>query len=231
MLRNYVFLHIPKTGGTSLRTAIVQSFEKKGYLVIYDYVNHEISTPWLRSAATSGDAGALVRNNVEHAKEMLLIGHFPASKFISSFHPASFFTFLREPFAQIYSNYNHHVSHHGYTKTFEEFIATPLFQNIQWRLCNKLDISEIGFVGLLEQVEDDLPRLVEFLGIPLELKHRNVGNYALNSDLVREKYEAMVQKFNPLDFELYEHAKAVVADKRKRAEEKIGGGVVNATRV
>jgi hypothetical protein len=71
--RDIVFMHIPKTAGTSLRFALAAQAGKRA--VLLDYGPAPETSPVLRDPAVAAD----LRAHVAAPQGLLLAGHFPVS--------------------------------------------------------------------------------------------------------------------------------------------------------
>lgn len=207
MQRDLVFLHVPKTGGSAVRTALVRACRNRR--VLFDYgAEEKQTTPALREALY-GDgrtAGGLsLRRQLDDRRGLLLIGHFHAQKYWDAFHPDSFVTFLRDPIDRLISEYNHYVERYGADLELEAFIETRRFSRHVTDLFRGVDPAEFGFVGFTETFEDDLRALSQRLGRPLVGVRENEGAY---DPAVREKasdpdFRRRVRRFVSADHDLY----------------------------
>lgn len=179
MQRDLVFLHVPKTGGTAVRTALVHACRDRR--VLFDYgAKEKQTTPALRAALYAGERtgdGVTLRRSLDDRRGLLLVGHFKAEKYWDAFHPDSFVTFLRDPIDRLISEYNHHVERRGLTTPIEEFVEQSLFRRHVSALFRGVDPAEFGFVGFTETFEDDLRALSDRLGRPLAAVRENEGAY------------------------------------------------------
>jgi hypothetical protein len=179
MLRDCVFLHVPKTGGTAVRTALVRGCRDRR--VLFDYgAAEKQTTPALREAlygdGREGD-GERLRRHLDDRRGLLLVGHFKAAKYWDAFHPESFVTFLRDPIDRLISEYNHYVERRGLATPIEEFLDTTLFRRHVTYLFRGVDPAEFGFVGFTETFEEDMRALSAKLGRPLSAVRENEGAY------------------------------------------------------
>src|SRR5690348_12726604 len=107
MRRDVVFMHIPKTAGTSLRLALEQTL--KDHLVLRDYGDEPETTPELYELVYQRGRLCEFRERFnEKDRGILLTGHFPtvegnrsaprgAARYWEYFNAESFITFLRHP--------------------------------------------------------------------------------------------------------------------------------------
>lgn len=203
----YLFVHIPKTAGTSFRLAVEQAFDGR---VAYDYA---------RKATETSDG---VRRFVYDRKDMagldgwlagersvMLGGHFHFAKYAALFPPERVITFLREPLARIVSEHEHALRHHGFDGTLLDFASKPRNQNLQSGMLEGVPLEAAAFVGITERYGESLRLLKRRLGWELPALVRNVnpratqlaGSYPLEPDV-----EEQLKAWNPLDIALYERA-------------------------
>lgn len=207
MQRDIVFLHVPKTGGSAVRTALVRGCRDRR--VLFDYgAEEKQTTPALRDAlygeGHTGD-GVTLRRHLDDRRGLLLIGHFNAVKYWDAFHPSSFVTFLRDPIDRLISEYNHHVERYGATLELEAFVATTRFARHVSYLFRGVDPAEFGFVGFAETFDDDMRTLSQWLGRPLTATRENEGTYVPG---LREKasdpdFRKHVRRLVATDHDLY----------------------------
>jgi hypothetical protein len=207
MQRDIVFLHVPKTGGSAVRTALVRGCRDRR--VLFDYgAAEKQTTPALRDAlyrdGEVGD-GVTLRRHLHDRRGLLLAGHFKAAKYWDAFHPDSFVTFLRDPIDRLISEYNHHAERHGLASPIEEFLEKSLFRRHVSALFRGVDPAEFGFVGFTETFEDDIRALSVRLGRPLAAERENEGAYRPD---VREKagdpaFRQYVRRLVADDHDLY----------------------------
>lgn len=179
MLRDLVFLHVPKTGGTAVRNALVRACRDRR--VLYDYGAAEKRTsPVLRAALYGDDGegdGTLLRRRLDDRRGLLLLGHFHATKYWDAFHPESFVTFLRDPIDRLISEYNHYAERGEVEIPIEDFVEKTRYARHVTYLFRGVDPAEFGFIGFTETFEDDLRALSAKLGRPLEAVRENEGAY------------------------------------------------------
>ncbi len=207
MPRDIVFLHVPKTGGSAVRTALVGGCRDRR--VLFDYgADEKQTTPALRDALSADGRpgqGASLRRHFGDRRGLLLIGHFQADKYWDAFHPDSFVTFLRDPIDRLISEYNHHVERYGAELELEAFIATTRFSRHVSNLFRGVDPAEFGFVGFTDTFEDDLRALSSRLGRPLVAVRENEGTYApgLREKAGDPEFRKQVRRFVAVDHAIY----------------------------
>ncbi|MBV9993338.1 MAG: sulfotransferase family 2 domain-containing protein [Alphaproteobacteria bacterium] len=205
MRRDVVFVHIPKTAGSSLRAMLERA--ARDHTVLRDYGKAKETTPELYDLVHAKGDVAAFRETFGRKKGILLSGHFPARRYWDFFNAESFVTFLRDPVDRVVSEYNHFVNHHGWTRGFEAFVTAPQYRNAMTRHLAGVDLESFGYIGLMESFESDLPRLCAYLGAELPLQRRNRGDY---SELpLPDGHRETIAALNADDAALYERVRAM----------------------
>ena len=152
-----VFLHIPKTAGTSLRRMMDQAFW---------------GHPILNVPGGGPRRERIDRMPQSHFDRYSVYrGHF-LPEFSRRVRNPFLFTFLRRPEDHLLSYYYHYLSLGLMTQTLEAFLEDSSSDNIMTRsLAGKpsaedaIDaLAAMDFVGLTEEFEEDATRLFEALG-------------------------------------------------------------------
>ncbi|MBC3764920.1 sulfotransferase family 2 domain-containing protein [Neptunicella marina] len=193
-----LFVHIPKTAGTSLREALVEVYGEKNF--VSDYGPQEKIT------------NQLVLNNYYNQKDMYqfidagveaIYGHFSVSRYLNLSNCLNLITFVRNPLERIVSEYKHVRRYSGFEGSFDEFISMPRMVNSQSQFLNGVPWSAIGFVGVAEHYEKSIELLESRLNKG-KLRHKKV-NTASKRDLFvpTESDVQSVIKLNQKDIELY----------------------------
>ena len=218
-----IFLHIPKTAGTTMRGLIVEQYDADRVAAIYEHQHID-------------EAGFSALPVQEKNKLDVLIGHFGYG-----FHrhlegcsrPYRYATFVREPMQRFLSLYNHlaNVQFKGSPPDFWSLLRGPApwrFNNYQTRMISgvnpevgqcsleMLDIAieriekEFDFVGVTELFNESLVVASEKWG--WELRPYKIRNTAsrfkadFRSHLSGEDMEVFIDR-NSLDIKLYDYCK------------------------
>ena len=162
-----VFVHIPKTGGTSVAVAFLSrhglTYDERAPLLMRPRVDESEGPPRL--------AHLTARGYVDH-------GHLSTEQWNAMFS----FTFVRNPWSRAYSLYL--VTNQNRNESFEEFVLTRLERLMRgesaWFVqpqCDFLECSPdakpIDFVGRFETLAMDFAALADRLGISPDLPHEN----------------------------------------------------------
>jgi len=165
-----VLVHIPKTGGTSLRVAAEQYFGKRRML--YDYgtkarLTSELVREWVYEKQDMEGFAAMVRRE----KIRFFSGHFHLEKYSEVFPDAHFVSWIRKPSCRLWSAWRHFAMHHGFEGSFEDFYRSPRFQNQQERFIGR-NPAEFAFIGITERFGPSLNRFNRMFGLKLK-QHRS----------------------------------------------------------
>lgn len=208
--RQLAFVHIPKTGGTSVEL----------FFTGYDWITNNAAdyAVYLRERASYSPThgGTLCANDAQYFQRCLRHKHATQAELrarCGAQWPALFkFTLLRNPWRRILSVHQHGLrdGHGQFEPDFRRWLAQDEPRDhmgqavfVPWID----DWQELAFVGRLEQLATDWPKLLARLGLPLaELPHERHGGGATLD--VAASYD--------------ERSRAVVA-RRCAAEIRVGG--------
>lgn len=150
-----VFVHIPKTAGSSFRLAAERHFGAEALL--FDYGAEAAQTsPLVRRWMYERQDPEGFRRAVAGRPYRFLSGHFNRSKY-AGLAGARMVTWMRDPVDRLWSSYRHWCRNHGFSGSFGEFIEEPRRQNQQARVLGE-SLEGLSFVGLTERFASDLDR-------------------------------------------------------------------------
>ncbi len=207
MNRHILFVHIPKTAGTSFRIAAYEYFGKEKTFFDYTPSSRETSEVILEHTYKNSDLYSLYKA-ISKIDKTFLSGHFNMGKYAPLYDALNIISFVREPVHQVLSHYNHFKNHYGYSMGLNEFIKEPRFRNIQSKTLNYLDISLFGFVGLTEEYNTSIDIINNIYDMELKHKYVNIkkeGSIDLG-DIDKLLYDDII-KLNIEDVNFYKSVK------------------------
>lgn len=147
----FIFVHIPKTAGTSFRTAAKQSLT-----CAWDYgLDSPETSDVIKETVYDKKPGALAEQ-ISQRKIEFLSGHFIASKYHNLVPNGKLIGFVRDPVSRLISEYNHHVRHGGYKGSLEVFCSNAGHHNVQSKYFSGLSLDDFYFVGVTERYSESL---------------------------------------------------------------------------
>ncbi|WP_050984769.1 glycosyltransferase family 2 protein [Thiorhodococcus drewsii] len=189
-----LFVHIPKTAGTSFRKAAVEYFGKEA--IQCDYGLDTDTTPLIRTWSYDQEDFFQLASQFEQTGCRLICGHVPIGRYAPLVSILNTLSFVRHPVDQVISHFEHHRRRFGYKDTLEAFVAHPGNQNRQSRLLAGVPLEAIGFIGLTDRYEESLALLNQtfetgFSVLTLNINPRKaeVANYRLDPEIERRILE------------------------------------------
>lgn len=170
----FVFVHIPKTAGTSFRYALEKARPGE---VLYDYGDRGLATPFIREQVYDAQGPfqeriARVAAEVRRLNPLALAGHFPASRYWGHFPASDFITFVRDPEERALSHFDHHLSYLIKEHTLEQFLQGE-GTNLQSKLLADVDLDAFGLIGITEHYKASLRLMERDLGLKVRALRRN----------------------------------------------------------
>ena len=205
----YVFVHIPKTAGTSFRKALEQRF---GWpMVLCDYgLKEGRSSSFVRFKLSNSSVGELRK---ELCSFRVICGHIGLQKYLKLSGLPCCLTFVREPLQRSFSAYQHARRLQGYQGTLKEYVAKQ--GDLQTKLLSGLPLEALAFVGISERYLESLQLLkAQFPELELVEFRENVNEvkqdefYQFNSE-----EEQLLREHNQQDLQLYEKAKRLFEER------------------
>lgn len=201
-----VFLHIPKTAGSTFQFILENTFGISGC-----HTNHT------KQAVFRQDDFEFARKFFPRMKS--LAGHNLVDPLSLNVPRAFHMTFLREPVARVFSHYQDMMVADGKTWMFEEFMRqSEVAENLHVKLMageRNLDkakryLERCDFVGLTEKFDLSLHILGKLSPYPLNLhylRRRTAATNALRKPIASDPHMIeLARERNQLDLALYDFA-------------------------
>ena len=209
----YIFLHIPKTGGSTLNSIFTRQFSAQE---LYD---HEL---FQNKIIPLADLTSEDRKQIHAIAGHLLYGAH--GKFYKPYH---YFTMLRHPVDRVLSLYSFLKNYPGYERlqnmSLEEYVRTePEAQNGQTLLlCGiplqydvslaKKRLETFDVVGITERFDESLYLLKSAFGwTDIHYEKVNITKTRLKRADVPLETIKLIEEHNKLDLELYQFAKELL---------------------
>lgn len=212
-----IFIHIPKTAGTSFRLAAQERINPKAILKDYGPNSQVTSQIILDTVYNKSKGKESLVNEIIQNKIQFLTGHFHAVKYLDIFDDnVRWCTFLRNPIQRVISEYHHLVGANTYDKPLDCFISEQANCSRQSQLISGLRLTDFYFVGITEYYNDSLELFnkitnLDFPYLKTNVRSKSVDENQENIDLVKK-----MESNNVEDAQLYEAAKKLLQDRLNR---------------
>ncbi|MGB3209240.1 MAG: sulfotransferase family 2 domain-containing protein [Desulforhopalus sp.] len=229
MMEPIVFIHVPKTAGTSFRYGADQFFGALQVCRDYgpkspetsDIVNHLINQ--------NADWWQFRRAFDEH-NYRFFTGHFNAKRYASLFGIARTITFLRDPVQRIVSEYNHFVRNYNYQRSLKEFYNTKNFINRQLGMFIGIPWSGLGFIGFTERYAESLTLLNTRFQIDIPCLKANISKESISQNyILSQEQKTEICHLNAAEIKFYDRARTQYEWRVKLAKtkQKFVKGMIN----
>lgn len=222
-----IFVHIPKTAGTSLMTSLREDVGN----TFFDYSTTK--RWWSPLGKYRCILDSLTTTNIS---EPVIFGHFLAAKYADAsllgFKKRKghlYVTFAREPLQRAISHYHYwdrvELPGHRLWRQFrkerwplDRFLLSCKMANIYSKYLWGFPIENFDFIGLSERYEESIRLLIEAVPALRNLKSRNENvnpNSAGQGYAVDASLADAFKKLNVADYEIYENICASFGRKRQ----------------
>ncbi|MDQ7084457.1 MAG: sulfotransferase family 2 domain-containing protein [Sulfurovum sp.] len=211
MLKNQhiLFIHIPKTAGTSFRVSAQEYYEENE--IFYDYSPHakETSPSIVEMIYESKDFYGFYSKVLSPLDKSFLSGHFHSTKYGALYDTLNVVSFVRNPIEQVISHYNHYKNRHGYTESFSIFIQESRFCNLQSKLLASKPIGMYGLLAITEEYDTAILLFNRLYNTKLESQYINrKSKDALHSSELEDEIITLIERLNSKDMIFYKKVQA-----------------------
>ncbi len=199
-----VFVHVPKSAGTSFRDAL--ELKLGAAAIAGDYGPKAVETsPLVRRHVFEKPDLPLLRDELIAAGIRIVCGHVPVQRYAAVFGAQNLLVIVRDPVQRLVSEYEHFRRHNGETRSFPEVYRSERFINHQYKLVSAIEPSEYGFVGLTERYAETVAAANRRFGWDLPVLASNLGRPSLGVAYQLDPgMEAEVRELNRDDIAYYE---------------------------
>ncbi len=206
----FVFLHIPKTAGTSFRYAAEKVFGHQAVIIDYG-IDNPVTSPLFLNSFYQNRKDLLVsqirQNNIK-----FIMGHFHVVKYLDIFDKyVKWCTFLREPIARVISEYNYLIRNNFYDKSLVEFCNDPNQCNRQSQLISGLKLEDFYFVGITEYYQKSIQKFNQLSRLNFDYLEENLGRINIDDSYnIEPEIIQMIRNNNLKDISLYKKALSLI---------------------
>jgi hypothetical protein len=201
-----LFIHTPKTAGTSFRRAALVSRNIKHVLCDYGKDN-ATTTPAINTVQYYSSDERSIEFILKEYKNYILTGHFSADRYKMFFYPYEIGIFIREPVDRVLSNYYHKKRKGDFSDSLEAFIQTNAASNLQLKQFGDLAPEYFGFIGVSDRYDESIALINALYSIDLKVLKLNSNpskkstGYEVQDDIRRKICDS-----NNEEIELYKSA-------------------------
>lgn len=208
----FIFLHVPKTGGSSLLKILEQNYGKENVLKVKREDCLEANKKGILLSST-------IPNHIE-----AIHGHFRYAEIEDIVHRDKpiLVTFLREPKGRLISNYNwwketirrgnNEASKSRVNEPFTSYMRHRETRNKITHFLKGADLKQFHFIGFFENYEADLKRLANKMEWPIrEVTHEKNSKQFINKEVIELNFftRLLFKALNAEDEKLYQEAKKI----------------------
>jgi hypothetical protein len=191
-----IFPHVPKTAGSSLRSALI---DKYGDRLLLDYGAAPLFENPERELIDNQMRAKISSNSKSYRSQYdLVYGHFPADRYESLGVDISRAIFFRDPVDRLCSNYFYRFKNNDGTAggvsnvSIVEFANRANMKYVYQNYLSDLNLNDFDFIGITEHFSESLSRFAKVYGVKLPFYRERVGqkkdyrSYLLEHGLLEE---------------------------------------------
>lgn len=198
-----VFIHVPKTAGSSFRYAAERYFGSSS--VERDYGTDNPHTTDIVYETVYSNRIEALPTAMEQVSTRMLAGHFPATKYLQLFTDrVHWCTFLRDPVQRVISEHRHLIGKNGYQQSLEYFCNTEVQCNKQTHYLQGIKEKDLYFVGVAEHFRQSISSFNNLAGTRFKYTKKNIARKSLAEIYdVSDRVLQMIEENNRDDLALY----------------------------
>ena len=185
--RKFIFIHIPKTGGTSIESALLKFHGI--------HINLKLHSP-LKHIRPTNKRRLMCGDNLQHAR----ITDFPVE-----FQKKYFcFAVVRNPWDLFVSEFEHSQKSKRFKASFNQFVNRPRMSMHHGKNQVSFLNKNINFIGRFERLQEDFNKICHKINIPEQqlpyankTKHKHYTEYYNDEtrEIIAEKYAKDIEYF------------------------------------
>lgn len=214
-----LFIHIPKTAGTSFNLAAEKIFGDSAFE--RDYGQSSPDTTPLVSEHIYGkpqDPYAFHLAFLAQEKQWMT-GHVFAEAYLHLFKAANTVAFVRDPVNRVISEYHHRQKHFDLDRSFVDFYRDPSETNKQFRMIGQCPWQAFHMVGLQERYDECLQLFEQTKGLNFPNITANVRSNDKTTEISPEVKQD-IWRWNERDHIFYQQVAAYLDKQFLAASEK-----------
>ena len=216
-----IFVHIPKTAGTTFKNLLIPELKlKREEVIVVESRGWNNHSDLMFSNERPGLNGTIPLKPNPDAK--LIAGHFKADKFKPIYSDATYITWIRDPIERLISSYYYYLltdpsrygnlakEHRKYDPVSLEYFVTRNYNSNAMLSQLNIPLDDFKFIGISEHFDKEVARYDSILGTNMA-SNKNYNNHNVNPAKAnyQEKYEISDKlkkkliELNREDYELY----------------------------